>query len=75
MLALCKKLGMEVPESELVDNNDFEGIPPEFNTLAKGRVLLVRRFDRSETGRVARRRLRAGVRGPAAPEIHGRKLA
>jgi serine/threonine-protein kinase HipA len=52
MMALCEKLGMEVPERELVDNNDFEGIPPEFNTLAKGRVLLARRFDRSAAGRV-----------------------
>ena len=43
---------MEVPERELVDKDEFEGIPPEFNTLAKGRVLLVRRFDRSKTGRV-----------------------
>jgi serine/threonine-protein kinase HipA len=52
MLALCEKLGMDVPERELVDNEEIEGIPPEFNTLAKGRVLLVRRFDRSKTGRV-----------------------
>jgi serine/threonine-protein kinase HipA len=52
MLALSEKLGMEVPERELVDKEEFEGIPPEFNTLATGRVLLVRRFDRSEAGRV-----------------------
>ena len=52
MLALCEKLGMDVPERELVDREQFEGIPPEFNTQAKGRVLLVRRFDRSKTGRV-----------------------
>jgi len=52
MLALSEKLGMEVAERELVDKEEFEGIPPEFNTMAKGRVLLVRRFDRSGIGRV-----------------------
>jgi serine/threonine-protein kinase HipA len=52
MLALAEKLGMEVPERELVAQEEFEGIPPEFNTLATGRVLLVRRFDRTNAGRV-----------------------
>jgi serine/threonine-protein kinase HipA len=51
-LALAEKLGMDVPERELVEKEEFEGIPPEFNTLATGRVLLVRRFDRSSAGRV-----------------------
>jgi len=52
MLALAEKLAMEVPERELVEKEEFEGIPAEFNTLATGRVLLVRRFDRSNAGRV-----------------------
>jgi len=52
MLALHERLGMEVPERELVDKKEFDGIPPEFNTLATGRVLLTRRFDRNEAGRV-----------------------
>ena len=52
MLALAEKLGMKVPERELVEKEEFDGIPPEFNTLATGRVLLVRRFDRSDAGRV-----------------------
>jgi len=52
MLALSEKLGMEVPERELVDKEEFEAIPPEFNTLWTGRVLLVRRFDRTKAGRV-----------------------
>lgn len=41
---------MEVPERELVDQSDFDGIPEEFNTLSEGKVLLVRRFDRGAGG-------------------------
>jgi serine/threonine-protein kinase HipA len=52
MLALSEKLGMDVPHRELVEKKEFEGIPPEFNTLSTGRVLLVRRFDRTDAGRV-----------------------
>jgi serine/threonine-protein kinase HipA len=52
MLALSEKLGMDVPQRELVEKEAFEGIPPEFNTLSTGRVLLVRRFDRTNGGRV-----------------------
>ncbi|TWB88969.1 serine/threonine-protein kinase HipA [Bradyrhizobium macuxiense] len=50
MLALSEALGMEVPERELVDKSDFEGIPEEFNTLSTGKVLLVKRFDRGAKG-------------------------
>ncbi|MFN3808499.1 type II toxin-antitoxin system HipA family toxin [Asticcacaulis sp.] len=46
-LALAEAIGMEVPERELVEKRDFEGIPEEFSTLADGKVLLIRRFDRS----------------------------
>lgn len=49
-LALAAAIGMEVPERELVDRSDFEGIPKEFDTLSDGKVLLVRRFDRSTGG-------------------------
>ena len=52
MLALAEALGMDVPERELVDKQEFEGIPEEFNTLSTGQVLLVRRFDRIPKGRV-----------------------
>jgi serine/threonine-protein kinase HipA len=52
-LALAEAIGMEVPERELVEKSDFEGIPEEFHTLADGKVLLIRRFDRStEVGRI-----------------------
>jgi serine/threonine-protein kinase HipA len=50
MLALSEALGMDVPERELVDKAEFDGVPPEFNTLSTGRVLLVRRFDRGAAG-------------------------
>jgi serine/threonine-protein kinase HipA len=50
ILALAEALGMEVPARELVDKKEFAGIPEEFNTMATGKVLLVRRFDRSADG-------------------------
>ncbi|MDQ0456833.1 type II toxin-antitoxin system HipA family toxin [Rhizobium paknamense] len=49
-LALAAALGMEVPERELVEQSEFEGIPQEFQTLSDGKVLLVRRFDRGAAG-------------------------
>jgi serine/threonine protein kinase HipA of HipAB toxin-antitoxin module len=48
-LALAAAIGMEVPERELVEKSDFEGIPEEFNTL-EGKALLVNRFDREAKG-------------------------
>jgi serine/threonine-protein kinase HipA len=48
-LALAEAIGMKVPARELVEKSDFDGIPDEFDTMAEGKVLLVRRFDRSET--------------------------
>lgn len=50
ILALSEALGMDVPERELVEKSDFEGIPEEFNTLSTGKVLLVKRFDRGPAG-------------------------
>jgi serine/threonine-protein kinase HipA len=50
ILALAEALGMEVPERELVEKTEFAGIPEEFNTMATGKVLLVRRFDRGADG-------------------------
>lgn len=41
---------MEVPERELVEQSQFEGIPAEFETLSDGKVLLVKRFDRVAGG-------------------------
>ncbi len=49
-LALAAAIGMEVPERELVEKSDFEGIPKEFDTLSDGKVLLVKRFDRGAGG-------------------------
>lgn len=50
-LALAEAIGMDVPERELVGKDQFEGIPEEFETLAEGQVLLVRRFDREAGAR------------------------
>jgi serine/threonine-protein kinase HipA len=50
-LALAASIGMDVAERELVERSDFDGIPEEFNTLSEGKVLLVKRFDRSADGR------------------------
>ncbi|WP_421590667.1 type II toxin-antitoxin system HipA family toxin [Shinella sp. M27] len=49
-LALAEAIGMDVPERELVEQSEFEGIPKEFETLSDGRVLLVKRFDRGANG-------------------------
>lgn len=49
-LALAAAIGMDVPERELVDKADFESIPEDFETLADGKVLLIRRFDRGPQG-------------------------
>ncbi|TDQ33620.1 serine/threonine-protein kinase HipA [Phyllobacterium brassicacearum] len=49
-LALAAAIGMEVPERELVEKSDFDGIPEEFDTLSEGKVLLVKRFDRDAEG-------------------------
>lgn len=49
-LALAAAIGMDVPERELVEKSDFEGVPKEFDTLSEGKVLLVKRFDRGASG-------------------------
>lgn len=49
-LALAEAIGMQVPERELVEQSEFEGIPEEFETLSDGKVLLVKRFDRAAGG-------------------------
>nr|WP_210057946.1 HipA domain-containing protein [Neorhizobium petrolearium] len=49
-LALAEAIGMGVPERELVEQSEFEGIPEEFKTLSDGKVLLVKRFDRGAGG-------------------------
>ncbi len=49
-LALAAAIGMDVPERELVDKSAFDGIPEDFDTMAEGKVLLIRRFDRGQSG-------------------------
>jgi serine/threonine-protein kinase HipA len=49
-LALAAAIGMDVPERELVEKSDFDGIPEDFDTLSEGKVLLIRRFDRGPQG-------------------------
>ncbi|MBP2551652.1 serine/threonine-protein kinase HipA [Neorhizobium galegae] len=49
-LALAEAIGMDVPERELVEQSQFEGMPEEFKTLSDGKVLLVKRFDRIAGG-------------------------
>ncbi|QDG94304.1 type II toxin-antitoxin system HipA family toxin (plasmid) [Rhizobium sp. NIBRBAC000502774] len=49
-LALAEAIGMDVPERELLEQSQFEGIPEEFETLSDGKVLLVKRFDRVAGG-------------------------
>lgn len=49
-LALARAIGMDVPECELVERSDFEGIPEEFDILSEGKILLIRRFDRGPLG-------------------------
>jgi serine/threonine-protein kinase HipA len=50
ILALAEALGMDVPARELVDKTEFAGVPEEFNIMSSGKVLLVRRFDRTPNG-------------------------
>jgi serine/threonine-protein kinase HipA len=50
-LALAEAICMEVPERELVEQSEFEGIPKEFDTLSDGKVLLVKRSDLGINGK------------------------
>jgi serine/threonine-protein kinase HipA len=50
-LALAAAIGMDVPERELVEKAEFEDIPEDFRTLSDGKVLLIKRFDRSAGGK------------------------
>jgi len=50
-LALAAAIGMDVPERELVEKSEFQGIPEDFETMSDDKVLLVRRFDRGEGGK------------------------
>jgi serine/threonine-protein kinase HipA len=51
MMELARRCGLEVPETELVNVGEIEGLPSEVAEI-DGRALAVRRFDRTEAGRV-----------------------
>jgi serine/threonine-protein kinase HipA len=74
-LALAEAIGMDVPERELVEQSEFEGIPKEFETLSDGKVLLVKRFDRGAAGADPYRGFRAGVRRLSFAEIRRSRLS
>jgi serine/threonine-protein kinase HipA len=51
MMSLAARLGMEVPEVQLLDIDAIDGLPEGMRTL-KGQALAVRRFDRGDDGPV-----------------------
>lgn len=51
MMTWAKRAGINTPETQLVDLTDVRGLPVEVSGT-KGRGFMVRRFDRTETGRV-----------------------
>jgi serine/threonine-protein kinase HipA len=51
MMSLARKIGIEVPDIELIDPEAIEGLPEGIGKL-KGKALAIRRFDRSEQGPV-----------------------
>jgi serine/threonine-protein kinase HipA len=51
MMSLARKIGIEVPEIELIDPEAIEGLPEGIGAF-KGKALAIRRFDRSDEGPV-----------------------
>lgn len=51
MMSLAGKMGMDVPELQLVDLDALDGLPDGIGELT-GRALAVKRFDRSDNGPV-----------------------
>ncbi len=49
-LALAEAIGMDVPERELIEISDLEGVPRELRPKSEGKALLVKRFDRGTEG-------------------------
>lgn len=49
MLALARAVGIEVPETKLIDTHSIQGLPTDSGAL-EGKTLAVRRFDRAENG-------------------------
>ncbi|RJT27836.1 type II toxin-antitoxin system HipA family toxin [Mesorhizobium waimense] len=51
MMSLAAKLGMDVPELQLLDTNAIDGLPEGMRSM-KGHALAIRRFDRTDGGPV-----------------------
>jgi serine/threonine-protein kinase HipA len=51
MMTLARRLGMDVPELQLVEMDEVAGLPESVGKL-KGKALAIRRFDRTDTGPV-----------------------
>ena len=49
MLALARAVGIEMPETKLIDTHSIQGLPADSGAL-EGKTLAVRRFDRAENG-------------------------
>jgi serine/threonine-protein kinase HipA len=51
MMTLAKRIGIDVPEIDLIDVGSIAGLPEGIGTM-KGKAFAIRRFDRSEGGPV-----------------------
>jgi serine/threonine-protein kinase HipA len=49
MLALARVVGIEVPETKLIDIGEIRGLPADATTM-RGKALAIRRFDRGPNG-------------------------
>ena len=52
MMSLAGMVGIDMPETRLMPMSQIEGLPPELVDLSDVNALAVRRFDRTEAGRV-----------------------
>lgn len=52
MLTLARRIGIDVPEFELVPGNSIAGLPEEFVDDEGALSLAIKRFDRSASGRI-----------------------
>lgn len=51
MMTLARSMGMDIPETQLIDLVDIAGLPKNIDTI-RGQALIVRRFDRTLDGPV-----------------------
>lgn len=52
MMEIARRLGIDVPETRLIDLDDIEGLPEGIDGNIAGRAYAVRRFDRTPDGPV-----------------------